>query len=119
MADPRPLDAVRLTLMQDVLPMGLALVDRVRRRGAAGLVETFTTSEDPLQDLRNEGEPGARQLRDRLDQVSPGLGNPVMQVSVEVDPAAPEPAADERAELQQVLSRIDAQLVQLRQLMAS
>ena len=31
MADPRPLDAVRLTLMQDVLPMGLALVERVRR----------------------------------------------------------------------------------------
>ncbi|QNG27709.1 hypothetical protein [Synechococcus sp. HK01-R] len=119
MADPRPLDAVRLTLMQDVLPIGLALVERVRRGGAAGLVETLTTSADPFQDLRTEGEPGARELRDRLDQVSPGLGNPVMQVSVEVDPVAPEPAADDRAELQRVLTRIDDQLAQLRELMAS
>ncbi len=28
-----PLDSLRLTLMQDMLPMGLAAVDRVRKGG--------------------------------------------------------------------------------------
>ena len=30
MAESQPLDELRLALMQDVLPMGLAFVDRVR-----------------------------------------------------------------------------------------
>jgi len=131
MADPRPLDAVRLSLMQDVLPVGLALVERVRRGGPTRLVETFTGSAEPFQDLRSEGEPAARDLRDRLDQVSPGLGNPVMEVAVEVDPAPPaaagrdgsEPSTpaqeDDRAELQAVLSRMEQRLGQLRDQLAS
>ena len=65
----------------------LAMVDRVRRGGARKMVEAFTGSSDPLQELRVEGEAAARSVRDRLDQVSPGLGNPVMAVNVAVDDA--------------------------------
>lgn len=37
-------DSLRLSLMQDALPVGLAMVDRVRRGGARKMVEAFTGS---------------------------------------------------------------------------
>ncbi len=131
MADSRPFDAMRLALMQDVLPVGLALLDRARRGGPGRVVESFTTSPEPFSDLRSEGEPAAREVRERLDHVSPGLGNPVMEVAVEVEdmveetveekgePDLPVSAEDERLALQAALNRIEQRLVQLRQQLAS
>jgi len=58
------------------------VVDRARRGGVGSVVEGFTQAEDPLDQLRQEGEPAARQLRDSLDRLQPGLGNPVMKVEV-------------------------------------
>jgi hypothetical protein len=117
-----PLDALRLSLMQDVLPVGLAAVDRVRRGGPGELWSAFAGDPeggDPLERLREEGEPAASRLRQQLDQVSPGLGNPVMKVQVRdvgEAPAAesPPPAAD-RALLQQRLKAMDARLRLLEQ----
>ena len=107
------INGLRLALMQDVLPVSLALLERVRSTGPRGLVEAFTTSSsgDPLGDLRREGEPAASSVRDQLDRVSPGLGNPIMPVVVEVDdkPHSTDWAADHQ-ELQGVLTRIDKHL---------
>lgn len=114
-AEDHPLDQLRLTLMQDVLPVGLAMADRVRQGGAAKVVEAFNGNvEGSLDALRQEGEPAARSLRDQLDQVSPGLGNPVMPVTVSVDGPEPEPSADETVALLETLERIEGRLDQLR-----
>ncbi|MEB3158413.1 MAG: hypothetical protein VKK03_03010 [Synechococcus sp.] len=119
MGDNRPFDALRLTLMQDVLPVGLAMVERVRRGGAAKVVESFTTSSDPLADLREEGASAAESVREHLDQVSPGLGNPVIQVDVDVEPMAATAAntttSDEDESLTVVLARIESRLELLQQ----
>jgi len=122
-----PLDSLRLALMQDVLPLGLAVVERARRGGPREVIAAFEASEsDPLTLLRQEGEPAARELRDNLDRLQPGLGNPVVKVSVrnvpepaattaeasataEANPASPE----DPAELQQALSRIATRLTLL------
>ena len=134
MTDNQPLDSLRLALMQDVLPMGLAFVDRVRTEGPAKAVESVARGDDPLRDLRQQGEAAAREVRERLDQISPGLGNPVMPVQVQVDePVEPqdildtEIAASGQAEasseladsqqLHEVLSRIDGRLQSLDALM--
>lgn len=117
-----PLDALRLTLMQDVLPVGLAVVDRVRKGGAREVMAAFDgTSPDPLGQLREEGEPTASQVRESLDRLSPGLGNPVMKVEVRDVPPQPQPSdvvavdpADER-ELGEALSRIASRLEALEQ----
>jgi hypothetical protein len=94
---PDPLDALRLSLMQDVLPMSLAALQRVRRGGPQELIAVFDgPDQDPLERLRQEGEPAATRVREQLDQVSPGLGNPVMRVEVRDVPA--EPVADAGAE---------------------
>ena len=117
MAESQPLDELRLALMQDVLPMGLAFVDRVRSDGPARAVEALAQADDLLEDLRREGEPAARVLRERLDQISPGLGNPVMSVQVQVDePVEPleSPAlTNDPQELQEVLARIETRLQRL------
>lgn len=77
--------------MQDVLPVGLGAVDRVRKGGPAELLAALTAGEgDPVARLREEGEPAASRLRQQLDQLSPGLGNPVMKVEVrDVQPESP------------------------------
>lgn len=122
-----PLDSLRLALMQDVLPLGLAVVERARRGGPREVMAAFDAGEsDPLTRLREEGEPAARQLRDNLDRLQPGLGNPVVKVSVRdvPDPAAtsteagpsaePPPATPEDpAELQRALRRIASRLTLL------
>ena len=104
-------DSLRLSLMQDALPVGLAMVDRARRGGARKMLEAFTGSSDPLQELRVEGEAAARSVRDRLDQVSPGLGNPVMAVNVAVDDVVVNsPEAQDQQSLLEVLARIEGRL---------
>ena len=105
-----PLDNIRLAFMQDYLPVGLAIVERARKGGAGKLVEIFTESSDPFQELRAEGESSARSLREKLDQVSPGLGNPVMSVKVDIaDDFSPSEKIDDD-ELRHVLIRIENNL---------
>lgn len=126
-----PLDALRLSLMQDVLPVGLAVVERARRGGAKEVLAAFEGgSADPLDRLRQEGEPAASQLRDTLDRLQPGLGNPVMKVEVREEPATAEAdplvvsssttssstAADDPTdldELRRMLTRISERLAEL------
>ena len=134
MTDNQPLDSLRLALMQDVLPMGLAFVDRVRAEGPAKAVESVARGDDPLGDLRQQGEAAAREVRERLDQIRPGLGNPVMPVQVQVDePVEPQDMLDaevassaqaeasseldDSQQLHEVLSRIDGRLQRLDALM--
>lgn len=132
-----PLDALRLALMQDVLPVGLAVVERARKGGAAEVLAAFDgTSADPLGQLRQEGEPAASEVRENLDRFQPGLGNPVMKVEVRdvaaeaapvvsgpevgaaswVTPAPPTPA--DPAELLAALGRIEARLALLQSRLA-
>ena len=119
-----PFDALRLTLMQDVLPVGLAVVERARKGGAREVMAAFDgSSADPLGQLREEGEPSASQVRENLDRFSPGLGNPVMKVEVRDVPAEPQPPGaaatdpgDER-ELGEALARITQRLEALEQLL--
>jgi hypothetical protein len=143
-----PLDALRLTLMQDVLPVGLAVVERARRGGArevlAALEGNASHPGDPLTVLRQEGEPAASQLRDSLDRLQPGLGNPVMKVEVRDVPQTPAAASSpvggsaasgggadvlaavpaagggaETTELEETLARIAARLAELERRVSS
>lgn len=123
-----PFDALRLTLMQDLLPVGLAVVDRARKGGAREVMAAFDgSSADPLGRLREEGEPAASQVRESLDRFSPGLGNPVMKVEVRDVPfEAPlsDPPATGRADaadehqLTETLARIAQRLEALERLLA-
>jgi hypothetical protein len=109
-----PLDALRLTLMQDLLPVGMAMVERARKGGPREVLAAFDgNSADPLGQLREEGEPIASQMREGLDRLSPGLGNPVMKVEVRDVAAEPSSPADAQ-ELSEALQRITSRLEELR-----
>jgi hypothetical protein len=123
-----PLDALRLTLMQDLLPVGLAVVERARKGGPREVMAAFDgSSPDPLGTLREEGEPAATQLRAGLDNLQPGLGNPVVKVEVRDVPfQAAHPAAqsvdqpsEDVAELQAALGRIGSRLAELERRLAA
>jgi hypothetical protein len=108
-----PLDALRLTLMQDLLPVGMAVVERARKGGPREVLAAFDgNSADPLGQLREEGEPIASQMREGLDRLSPGLGNPVMKVEVRDVAAEPSSPADAQ-ELNEALQRIASRLGEL------
>ena len=113
-----PLDSFRLKLMQELLPVGLAVADRARKGGAKDVMAVFQAGDgDPLEQLRQEGEGAASQVRQRLDRLRPGLGNPVMKVEVRDVPDQPgEPLSkDDSAALQEGLGRIAERLQLLEQ----
>ncbi len=85
--------------MQEVLPVGMAVVERARRGGPRQVVEAFTASPDPLAQLREEGDAAARAVRESLDQLQPGLGNPVLKVEVHDVPASPVDPGDPSREI--------------------
>ena len=96
--------------------LGTACVAYLPDRAVVGIskiakvVEAFTTgSDDPMANLRQEGEPAARSVRDQLDAVSPGLGNPVMPVDVSVEA----PSMD-RGDLIETMQRIEQRLQELK-----
>ena len=113
-----PLDSFRLKLMQELLPVGLAVADRARKGGAKDVMAAFQAGDgDPLEQLRQEGEGAASQVRQRLDRLRPGLGNPVMKVEVRDVPDQPgEPLSkDDSAAVQEGLGRIAERLQLLEQ----
>ena len=82
--------------------------------------EAFTTTADPLGQLKQEGDAAARSVRDGLDRLQPGLGNPVMKVEVRDVPDGPEGTGgpldpDDSAALQEGLGRIAERLQLLEQ----
>ena len=78
-------DDLRLFLMQEFLPLGIGIYERVKTGGANKLFETFTSSNVPINELRQEGEVYAETIRNQLDEVMPGLGNPIMAVEISVN----------------------------------
>ena len=113
-----PLDSFRLKLMQELLPVGLAVADRARKGGAKDVIAAFQAGDgDPLEQLRQEGEGAASQVRQSLDRLRPGLGNPVMKVEVRDVPDGPEDPSspDDSAALQEGLGRIAERLQLLEQ----
>lgn len=110
-------ERLRLSLMQDMLPVGLAMLDRFRRGEAKDLMEVLQTSDEPFEELRDEGEIFAKNFREKLDQIKPGLGNPVVPVSVEVDNSPIVEETPENESLLELLHSIESKLDTLENLL--
>ena len=116
-----PFENFRLVFMQDFLPVGIAIVERVRKGGIAEVREVFDTADDPVAQLRNEGDSAASVLRQKLDDINPGLGNPVMEVKVsveeEIDP--PQAFSLNESKLFPILQRIEERIDLLKEYLDS
>ncbi len=74
-----------LVLMDTVLPAGLAIFNRVQKGHAGKIIDDLRSSTSPIQMLQEEGSEVAQLVRDRLDQIVPGLGNPILEVKVSIN----------------------------------
>ena len=99
--------------MESVLPFGMGIINSARTGGFQKIMNVCK-SKDPFLTFQVDGESSAKTVRDKIDQVIPGLGNPVVSVDVTVDENYPDYESNEQDSLVSTLNRIDNQLDQLR-----
>ena len=115
-----PLQSLRLQMLNDVLPVGLGAVARLRSARTKDLLNDLLSGQDGVANLRQDGEGDARQLRDLLDQLAPGLGNPVVEVDVEVQSQSSDPSGQEEEEdIQELQERLVLMAERVAQLKAA
>ena len=104
-----------LALMETALPVGIAIVNRAKKGHAAKIFDGLMSVDASIGILKEEGIEDAQLLRMQLDQIIPGLGNPVIEVEVSVSSKATnrEPTVSD-SELSIILNRIESRMNELK-----
>ena len=105
-----------LFAMESVLPFGMGIIHNARTGGLKKIMNVFK-SKDPLSELQVNGESSAKKVRDKLDELIPGLGHPVIAVDVTVEENYPDGKITDRNSLISALNRIDNRLENLKNLL--
>ena len=104
---------LHLFAMESALPFGMGIINNARNGGLQKIINVFK-SKDPLSEFQVDGESSAKTVRDKIDQLIPGLGHPVVSVDVTVEENYPDYEINDRDSLVSTLNRIDIRLDQLR-----
>ena len=104
---------LHLFAMESALPFGIGFVNKAKAGGLKNIIEVFK-SKDPFSQFQVDGETSAQLVRDKIDQLIPGLGHPVVSVDVTVEENLPNPDINDQESLVLTLNRIDSQLDKLR-----
>ena len=104
---------LHLFAMESVLPLGLGIISNARIGGLPKIMNVFK-SNDPLSEFQVDGETSAKKVRDKIDQLIPGLGHPVIAVDVTVEEKYPDNEINDKDSLVSTLKRIDNRLDKLR-----
>ena len=102
-----------LFAMESALPFGIGIIKNAKTGGFQKIMDIFK-SKDPFSEFQVDGETSAKAVRDKIDQLIPGLGYPVVSVDVTVEENDPDYEIKDRDSLVSTLNRIDSQLDQLR-----
>mgnify|MGYP004380302517 FL=1 len=105
---------LHLFAMESALPFGMGIIKNARTGGLQKIMNVFK-SKDPLSELQVDGETSAKVVRDKVDQLFPGLGHPVVSVNVTVEENHPNNERKDSDSLVSTLDRIDSQLDLMRQ----
>ena len=70
-------------------------------------------SKDPFSEFQVDGETSAKAVRDKIDQLIPGLGHPVVSVDVTIEENQTDYEINDQDSLVSTLQRIDKQLDEL------
>ena len=104
---------LHLFAMESALPFGLGIINSAKKGGLKKIIEVVRTK-DPFSEFQANGATAAKIVRDNIDQVIPGLGNPVVSVDVTVEDNYQENEIKNQDALTSALNRIDKQLDKLR-----
>ena len=105
---------LHLFAMESALPFSIGIINNARNGGLQKIMDVFK-SKDPFSEFQVDGETSAKIFRDKIDQLIPGLGYPVVSVDVTVEENQPNFEINDRDSLVSTLNRIDSELDQLRQ----
>ena len=102
-----------LFAVESALPFGMGIIKNAKTGGWQKIMDVFK-SKDPFSEFQVDGETSAQSVRDRIDQLIPGLGNPVVSVDVTVEENYPDHDSNDQESLVSTLDRINRELDQLR-----
>ena len=106
---------LHLFAMESALPLGMGIINNARTGGFQKIMKVFK-SKDPFLEFQFDGETSAKAVRDKIDQLIPGLGYPVVSVDVTVEENYPDYESNDQDALVATLNRIDSDLDQLRRM---
>ena len=105
---------LHLFAMESALPFGIGIIKNAKTGGFQKIMDVFQ-SKDPFSEFQVDGETSAKAVRDKIDQLIPGLGHPVVSVDVTVEANDTKYENNDQDSLVSTLKRIDNQLDILRQ----
>ena len=104
---------LHLFAMESALPFGMGVFNSAKTGGLKKIIGVLR-SKDPFSEFQIDGETSAKKVKDKIDQLIPGLGHPVVSVDVTVEENYSDSASNDQDSLVSTLLRIDSQLEQLR-----
>ena len=104
-----------LFAMESALPFGMGIIKNAKTGGFQKIMDVIK-SKDPLSEFQVDGETSAKTVRDKIDQLIPGLGYPVVSVDVTVEENYPDHESNDQDSLVSTLNRIDSDLNHLRRI---
>tara|TARA_B100000902_G_scaffold155432_1_gene151917 strand:+ start:92 stop:469 length:378 start_codon:yes stop_codon:yes gene_type:complete len=109
---------LHLFAMESALPFGMGIIKNAKTGGFQKIMNVLKLN-DPFSEFQIEGEPSAKIVRDRIEQLIPGLGYPVVSVEVNVEENDHDYEINDHDSLVSTLNRIDSKLDQLRLLISN
>ena len=103
---------LHLFAMESALPFGMGIINNARTGGLQKIMNVFQ-SKDPFSEFQVDGETSANAVRDKIDQLIPGLGHPVVSVDVTMEENQTDYEINDQDSLVSTLQRIDKQLDEL------
>jgi hypothetical protein len=107
-----------LFAMESALPFGMGIIKNAKTGGFQKIMDVIK-SKDPLSKFQVDGETFAKTVRDKIDQLIPGLGYPVVSVDVTVEENYPNYESNDHDSLVATLNRIDSELDKLRRIITN
>ena len=99
--------------MESALPFGMGIINNAKTGGFQKIMDVCK-SKDPFSEFQVDGKTSAKTVRDKIDQLIPGLGYPVVSVDVTVEENYPDYESNDKDSLVSTLNRIDSELDKLR-----
>ena len=103
---------LHLFAMESALPFGMGIINNARTGGLQKIMNVFQ-SKDPFSEFQVDGETSAKAVRDKIDQLIPGLGHPIVSVDVTMEENQTDYEINDQDSLVSTLQRIDKQLDEL------
>tara|TARA_Y100001968_G_scaffold291990_1_gene296827 strand:- start:916 stop:1293 length:378 start_codon:yes stop_codon:yes gene_type:complete len=109
---------LHLFAMESALPLSMGILNNAKSGGLRKIIDVFK-SKDPFSEFQVDGETSAKRVRDKIDQIIPGLGHPVVSVEVTIENNDPNHENNDKDSLSSTLQRIDSHLDELSQYLSN